>query len=345
MEHLAIDLGGRKSQICVRSSDGTIVEEKQCPTQELVAYLAQRPKSRVVVETCSEGFYIADHALELGHEARVVPATLVQSLGVGARRTKTDKRDARALSEVSCRMDLPSVHIPSHRARDLKTILGLRDALVSGRTMLINTVRGYLRTRAIKIPNGADAFTMRARELLVVKEPTNVLESCLDRQLRMIDSLSVEIEAADKELKALAKQDPVCPRLMTVIGVGPMTALHFVAAVDDVDRFKSSHHLEAYLGLTPGENSSSERKRRTSITKAGWPAMRRCLVQSAWAARRAHGRHPMLDWVVEIEKRRGKRVAILALARKIAGILFALWRDNTTYDAALGSRPLSVPTV
>jgi hypothetical protein len=85
MEHLAIDLGGRESQICVRASDGKIVEERRCRTAALPAYLATRPSSRVVVETCSEAFAIADAALLAGHEVRVVPGTLVRSLGVGAR--------------------------------------------------------------------------------------------------------------------------------------------------------------------------------------------------------------------------------------------------------------------
>ena len=83
MDHLAIDLGGRESQICVRSSDGQILEERRCRTAALAAYLSRRPKCRVVVETCSEAFAVADAALRLGHEVRVVPATLVRSLGGG----------------------------------------------------------------------------------------------------------------------------------------------------------------------------------------------------------------------------------------------------------------------
>src|SRR5687767_515042 len=138
MEHVAIDLGSRKSQICVRSSDGTILEERRHETSELKEYLAKRPKSRVVVETCAEAFRVADAAKELGHEARVVPATLVRTLGVGARRNKTDRRDAQVLSEVSCRIDLPSVHIPSELSRTRKAMCGMRDALVSARTKVIN---------------------------------------------------------------------------------------------------------------------------------------------------------------------------------------------------------------
>jgi len=120
VDHCAIDLGGRKSQVCVRSPDGRLLFEGPYDTHSLPEFLRLLPRSRVIVETAAEAFRVADAAKEAGHEVRVVPATLVRSLGVGARKTKTDRRDARALSEVSCRIDLPSVHIPSARSREWK---------------------------------------------------------------------------------------------------------------------------------------------------------------------------------------------------------------------------------
>src|SRR3989441_2832501 len=105
MEHLAIDLGGKESQICVRSSDGQIVAERRCRTAALPAYLASRPRSRVVVETCSEAFAMAGAALLAGHEGRVVPSTPARALRVGGRRLKNDPRDARGVHEGSWRID------------------------------------------------------------------------------------------------------------------------------------------------------------------------------------------------------------------------------------------------
>lgn len=338
MEHVAIDLGGRESQVCVRAADGQILEEKRWPTRNLGEYLGQRPHSRVIVETCAEGFFVADLAAKHGHEARVVPGTLVRSLGVGERRMKSDKRDARKLSEVSSRIDLPSVHVPSTDSRQLKTQLGMREALLGARTMLINTVRGWMRAEALGLPKSADAFVRRVREATKGTVP-----ACVERQLKMIDALSDQITEADKELMALAKKHPVCPRLMSVPGIGPITSLQFVAVIDDRTRFKTAHDVEAYLGLTPGQDCSSNRQRTTGITKAGSSPMRRCLVQAAWAARRARGRHPMVEWSLEVEKRRGKRIAIVAFARKLAGILFALWRDGTIYSPREGARPIAAP--
>jgi len=329
VEHLAIDLGGRESQICVRSSDGQILEERRCRTGALAGYLARRPPSRVIVETCSEAFAIAEAALSVGHEVRVVPATLVRTLGVGARRLKTDRRDAQVLSEVSCRIDLPSVHVRSRQARERQTLCGMREALVGARTKLINSVRGWLRAEGRR-PRGGDVATFTARvRALAVDAP---FPSYVERQLRTVEALTIEIREADRELAAAAKADPIGRRLMTVPGVGAATAVRFVAALDEISRFPGAHAVESYLGLVPGEDSSADRKRRTSITKAGPTALRWCLVQAAWAARRARRKDPMHRWADEVEKRRGTRVAVLALARKLAGILFAIWRDGTVYE-------------
>jgi transposase len=335
MEHVAIDLGGRESQVCVRASTGSIVQERRVRTADLGAYLATRPPSRVIVETCSEAFAVADRAIELGHQVRVVAATLARSLGVGARRTKTDQRDARNLSESSCRMDLPSVHIPSAQSRERKTICGMREGLVHSRTLLINTVRGWMRATGCRVRSGvASSFSQRLRSAC----PS--LPAHVERQLVAIDALTSQIDQADDDLATMAKASAVCRRLMTVPGVGPVTAVRFEAALDRVERFESAHQVEAYLGLTPGEYSSSNTKRRTGITKAGSTAVRWLLVQAAWSARNSKRFLPMVHWSHEVEKRRGKRVAIVALARKLAGILFAIWRDGTIFDPRRGlARP------
>jgi transposase len=339
MDHVAIDLGAKKSQICVRSADGQILEEKRWPTGELGQYLAGRPTSRVVVETCAEAFCVADAARKLGHETRVVPATLVKTLGVGARRLKTDQRDARALSEVSCRIDLPSVHIPKIESRDRKSMCGMREALVGARTKVINTVRGWLRSRGRRIERGGRA-SFRRRVEAAWDGP---VPSYVDRQLQILDVLNVHIGEADAEVKSWAEADETCSRLMTVPGVGPLTSLRFVAALDDVKRFESAHQVESYLGLVPGENSSSERQQRLSITKAGPRALRWVLVQAAWALHlrcRKPEAIPLQLWSHRIEQRRGKRTAIIALARKLAGILYALWRDGSVYDGSRGAKML-----
>ncbi len=339
MEHVAIDIGGRESQICVRSAEGTILEETRCATRSVGTFLAKRPRSRVVVETCAEAFAIADSGRAAGHDVAVVPAMLVRSLGVGQRGLKTDVRDARNLSVASCRMpELPSVHVPSMEARVRKSLCGMREGLVGARTALINTVRGWLRGQALGQPRGGQTATFARR----LREHLNGRQVCtpafVERQLVAIEHLTVQIVEADKELGKLAEADEVCRRLMTVPGVGPLVSVRFAAALDEVKRFDSAHELESYLGLTPGEHSSSESQQRTSITKAGSKQVRWTLVQAAWVFRRTARSHPAGLWAQEVEARRGKRIAAIALARKLAGILFAIWRDGTTYNPIQMSR-------
>jgi transposase len=334
VEHVAIDLGGRESQVCVRGSDGHVVDETRMPTRSLVEWLNDRAPSKVIMETCSESFEIADRAIARGHDVRIVPSTLVKSLGVGARRTKNDRRDAQVLSEASCRIDLPSVHIPSPTARKRKVLCTTRDALVASRTQLVNCVRGWLRQSAQSLSRGYPVtFPRRVREKIGAAVP-----ACIERLLVSIETLSAQILAADKELEQEVDGDTLCKRLMTVPGVGTITALRFAATIDRIDRFENAHSLQSYLGLVPGEHSSGERIRRLGITKAGATATRVVLIQAAWSVRRYRKDHPMGRWAAEIEKRRGKHVAAVALARKLAGILYAIWRDGTTYNPFRGAR-------
>jgi transposase len=337
MDHIAIDLGSAESQICVRGPDGKIIEELRHRTARLGSYLKKRPPSRVILETSSEAFRIADTARELGHEVRVVPATLAPSLGVGARGVKTDRRDARVLSEVSSRIDLPSVHIPSETSRSWKSTCTAREALVSSRTLLINSARGWLRQRLIKLNvGGVTTFVERARKALA--PIPGGLPEAIEHLLMTIQLLNERIALADKELTRLSEEHPVCKLLMTIPGVGPVSSLRFVAALDQVERFPSAHAVQAYLGLVPGENSSSTRKQRTGITKAGPPRVRWALVQAAWSFRRCSKNDPLVAWTIEVEKRRGKKVAITALARKLAGVMYAMWRDGKRYEP--GRQPL-----
>lgn len=331
MQHVAIDLGSKESQLCMRQIDGTIVDERTYATARLASYLKRQPTSRVILETCAEAFRIADAAKELGHEVRVVPASLVRSLGVGARGIKTDKRDARVLSEVSCRIDLPSVHIPSRLSRELKSLCGMREALVHSRTHLINTARGYMRTRLTRLNGGTTkSFPARARAAMLA-QPEG-MPGALERVLLVIEELNGQIDVATAELEELAKQNETCQRLRTAPGVGPISAVRFLAAIDEVGRFPTAHALESYLGLTPGERSSSQRQHRTSITKAGAPQVRWTLGQACWNAWRLQPDDPLVRWAKQVADRRGRAIAIVAMTRKLAGILYALWRDGTTYN-------------
>ena len=334
MDHIAIDVGGRESQVCVRSETGKILQEIRVDTRDLPKLFGRQEPSNVILETCSESFHLADAAIEHGHRVRVVPATLAKALGVGARKTKTDVRDARALSEASCRLtELPSVHVPSHESRVIKTRLSIRDALVGSRTHLVNAVRGWLRSAMVRLRSGAvETLPQRVRDAV---ETPPFIESALV----VIETLSVQIRDVDRELATLAKSGSTTRLLMSTPGIGAQTAVAFAATLDDASLFDAAFKVAAYLGLTPGERSSGDSKHRVGITKAGSPRVLWLLIQAAWTFRRRAKTHPIALWATEVEKRRGKFVAVVALARKLAGVLFAIWRDGVPYDSKRGAAP------
>jgi transposase len=339
MEHIGIDLGSRESQVCIRNGAGEIVEEMRCPTGQLARVLASRPPARVILETCTEAFRIAGLAQQHGHEVRVVAATLVRALGVGQRGLKNDIRDARVLSEASCRIDLPSVHIPSSVSQEVKAICVSREALVKARTQLVSRVRSYVRSRIGPIRATPDSLPKRVRQALL--KEVEGLPAHLERLLIAIETLSEEIASADAELKELAHEDERMLRLMTVPGVGPVTAARFVAALDDVGRFPSASSVASYLGLIPSEDTTGFRIKRKRLTRAGAPQVRWALGQAAWSLYLRRPRDPMVQWAKRIAERRGAQVAITALARKLAHVLFAMWRDRATYDPTRSARPMA----
>lgn len=330
MHHIAVDLGGRKSQLCVRDTDGNILREQSCETHAMTRFLPAAP-GRVVLETCAEAFAIADLVKALGLEVVVVPAVLAPQLGVGQRGVKTDVRDARALSEMSCRMEnLPRVHVPSVRSRDRKSMLAARDALVKSRTALINSVRGWMRTVLIKMSSGSsETFPARARKTCLVQP--NGLPQYIDSLLKVVEALNHEILESQKELESVAKSDSIVTQLRSVPGIGPITALSFASTIDEVGRFESASSVASYLGLTPGERSSGARVRRLGISKAGAARTRVALVQASWVLWRTRPNDPNVKWAKTIAERRGTQKAIVALARKLARIMFAMWRDGRSY--------------
>jgi transposase len=330
VQHLAIDLGGRESQVCVRGESGKILLERRVFTSELGKLLKAQPRSRVVMETCSESFAVAGWAHACGHEVRIVPAASVRALGVGARGLKNDVRDAQVLSDVSSKVDLHSVHIPSELSRERKMRCTAREALVEARTKLVNVVRSFLRQKVEHVRCTSATMPAKVRKHLLAS--SEGIPSHVEHLLRALEALTEQIERADEELLELTVRDPICRLLMTIPGVGPVTTMRFVAAIDDPTRFRSGEEVASYLGLTPGENSTGFKPKRTGITKAGAPHVRRTLTQAAWCLWRTRPDDPLVQWARRLADRRGKLKANVALSRKLAVLMFAMWRDRRPYD-------------
>jgi transposase len=208
--------------------------------------------------------------------------------------------------------------------------LGVREALVRTRARYISLIRALLRQHGYRVHSGsAEGFVARVAALPLPGE----LRSLIAPLLAVMLPVNRQLAYSDGVIERLAAHDPRVPRLRTVPSIGPVTAAAFVATLDDVHRFRHAHQVEAYLGLVPREFSSGDTQRRGPITKAGPRRARWLLIQAAVSILRRHP--PAADalgtWALRIAARRGKHVAVVALARRLAGILYALLRDDRVY--------------
>ena len=152
----------------------------------------------------------------------------------------------------------------------------------------------------------------------------------------MIEVLNEELTKADDTFANLVAENPVVTRLTTLPGIGPITATAYVAALDDASRFDRAAQVASYLGLVPREYSSGEQQRRGHVLRSSQPYVQSLLVQAAWRMSRSKDPRTagLRTWAQGIARRRGKHIAMVALARRVARILFAMWREGVPYDAA-----------
>jgi transposase len=271
----------------------------------------------------------------LGHEVIVADPNFAPMYAQRSRKVKTDRRDARALAEACVLGAYRRAHRLSEDQRHVRARLTVRDALVRTRTGYISVVRSLLRQHGWRVRTGAaDTFSQRVRTLPL---PGRLLSE-IAPLLAVLCQVNQQLAYSDERIEAVTATDARVRRLRTVPNVGPVTAAAFVAAIDDASRFRRGHQAEAYLGLVPRELSSGETQRRGRITKAGPSRMRRLLVQAAVSTlRRPDPRSaPLREWAMRIAVRRGKKVAVVALARRLAGILYAMLRDGTPYEPRPG---------
>jgi transposase len=353
VEHVGIDLGARKSQVCRRLGPNRY-SEFAVPTHELPALMGTWPPSRVVMESCAESHAIAEAARAAGHDVVVVPSSLVRELGVGKRNMKTDQRDARVLCDSSVRLEdeLPRVHLKSERSRRWLELVSTRSLLVQSRTSFVSAIKGHLRCLLhASSTRFGPKFTAQVRELLT-NHPSG-LGTPMASLLDAVDALTEQIERLQEEVTLIAKgmssdegepneqaaaQSTLVRRAMTMPGVGALTALALLGTIDDPTRFTSTSKLSNYLGLSPGQDTTGFQPKLLGITKAGPSMVRWLLIQCAWSMIRSRPHDPIVRWSQQIAQRRNPRIAAVALARKIACVQWAMWREERDYDPSLVCR-------
>ena len=332
---IGIDLGDKKSHICVLSGDGEVLERAEVPTTRVA--MRRRFESaeplRIAIEAGGQSCWISELLKELGHE--VIVANPRKLRMIYENDSKCDAVDAEQLARVA-RLDLKLLHPIQHRDRSARADLNKarsRDLLVATRTSMINHVRGVLKSF------GARATSKAAPQFhtwIEDKIPSE-LEGALQPILATLHTVSEQIKALDKEIVRLTKEVyPVAQVLQQIDRVGPHTSLRFILTIEDPSRIERSRDVGAYLGLVPKRKQSGKGDPELRITKAGDNEVRRHLVQCAQQMLGPFGKDSDLRrWGLDLAARGGKAIkkkAVIAVARKLAVLLHTLWRTGEVYE-------------
>ena len=333
---IAVDLAKNVFQVAISHHPGKVAETHRLSRKKFLPFFAERKPSLVLLEACGMAHYWGRELGELGHQVLLLPPADVKPY---VRRNKTDRADAKGLLEAHRNEEIHPVPVKSIVQQTLTSLHRLRTAWVSDRTARINTVRGILREHGLPLPVGARHVVPEVWALIEdadspLADPLRLAlgEACLE-----IRDFEKRIKAVERQLRVLAASMPVVQRLMTIPGVGLLTATALVAFVGEVLRFPTSRKFASYLGLTPKENSSGPKRRLGRISKQGDVYLRTLLIHGARtvlvAAKRSKHPDRLRSWALQVEKRRGMNKATVGLANKMARIAWAVWRDESKYES------------
>ncbi|MEM9969622.1 MAG: IS110 family transposase [Pseudomonadota bacterium] len=330
---VGLDLGLTKTALCVLDADGAVVLQAVIPSEpaEVLKKLStlDTPIELLGMEACPLSEWMHASLVEAGHAVFVLETRHAQRF-LSSRPNKTDRNDAHGIATMMRIGHFKPVHVKSASSQMIRALLVGRKQFSQTMLQIENTVRGLIRIKGIRLGKvHRNAFSGRVRELcegspdlLVAVEPLLDARDEMRRQLRRLDNA----------LERASRADPICKRFRTIPGVGPLTALAFKATIHDPARFRQSKLVPAHLGLTPRVYQSGEIDRSGHISKSGDKLIRYLLVEAAtsmllvskkWCALKA--------WAVEVSKRSGKAKAIVALARRIAVAMHAIWRSGEDF--------------
>lgn len=336
MRSVGLDLGVRHIAYC-EVRDGQVVERAAVRSlSQLASRLGPNSAPAVVgFEACREGWHVHDTLKKWGHRPRMLDTTRIRQIGVGQHRRKNDAIDAEAIALAIESGRVAEAHVLSAERRALRGQLSVRGALVQTRSQYVTTIRGLARASGLLLPKSATVSFVDKVHATTMPEPLRSLIAPLVRTLEVLDR---EIAQVDANLAAVAEKDSSIALCATAPGVGLIVAATYVSVIDEAKRFRNAHAVAAYLGLVPEEATTGgpSKRRLGGITKQGNTHARALLVQSAWSILRARdSTDPLKRWGDHIAETRGKKIAVVALARKLSGVLWAMLRDGTFYDRAL----------
>lgn len=336
-ETIGCDLGDKTSELCVLTGSGkdeVVQRPKSIRTTRdgVRAFFEGRAPAHVVIEVGTHSRWVKELLVELGH--RVTVANPRKLKLITASNNKTDRNDAELLARLG-RVDEKLLSPVEHRGGQAQADLAvakMRDLLVAGRTQLVNSIRGTVKSFGQRLPAcEAEAFHRLARSAVPAE-----LKPALEPLFETLATLAMQINAHDKTLKEIAERYPDVKVISAPKGVGLLTALVFMLTLEDKTRFEKSRMAGAFLGMVPRKDQSGTSDKQLSITKAGDPFVRKLLVCSANYILGPFGEDSDLRrWGLKLAERGGKNArkrAKVAVARKLAVLMHRLWVTGEVYE-------------
>ena len=339
---VGLDLAKHVFQVHAVDVRGEAVVVRKLRRGGVLEFFGRLAPCVVALEACGSAHHWGREIAALGHEVKLIPPAHVKPY---VRRNKTDAADAAAICEAALRPGQRFVPLRSVENQAELMRHRVREQLVGQRTALLNALRGHLSEIGVIAPQGA-SHAYRLKRLAEGEADDNgeivvceAVRAGLAPLVKQIDALDEAIEAIDEDLEAKAKVDEKARRLMTVPGVGPVTATAIAATVRDVEAFASGREFAAFLGLTPRQHSSGGKDRSGGVSKMGDRYLRKLLVVGATAVlNHAAGHNDALRrWAKETLKRKAAhkyafKLTAVALANKLARIVYAILRSGAAYD-------------
>jgi transposase len=337
MDYFAgLDVSMEETHVCVLDREGAVIHEgKAASTPQAIADgLARAPScGRIVFETGRMAPMLYHGLSQLGLPIVCVESRQAYQALKSLATHKTDRNDARGLAHLARTGFFKPVHVKSLPAHAIRSLIIARKKLVGQRVTLENQIRGLAVVFGVRLPRGlTPAFIEQA---LKASEGVAGLSAAMRGLAAARAAVLAAVVAIDADMKRMVRASEACRRLMTIPGVGQLTALAFTAAIDDPGRFRRSRDLGAYLGLVPRRYQSGEVDYTGSISKCGDRRVRTLLYEAANVMlTRYKGKLKLKDWAFAIAKRSTMRKARIALARRLAIIMHAMLRDGTEFEPA-----------
>lgn len=339
---IGLDIAKNVFQAHGTNASGKVELRKKLKRSQVLAFFANQPQCLIGLEACAGSHYWARELLNLGHEVKLIPAQYVKPYVKG---NKTDGNDAEAICEAVQRPNMRFVTVNTQPQQDLQMLHRIRSRLVGDRTALINQIRGLLGEYGVVFARGPSQVRNGLSQLLKQENPefSALALDLLTDLKQQLTALDERIEACDQKVQRQCQQDEKSQKLDQIPGIGALIATAFIAAINDGKQFKNGRQLAANLGLTPKEHSSGGKQKLLGISKRGNPYLRQLLIHGARSVlTHADNKTDRLSrWAREVKARRGFNVAAVALANKLARIVWAVLAQARTYDENWQDQPAS----